>query len=274
MLMNILLLFHLEKAQMQCDQIGRNLVTWATIGFLRNQFLPKVLFLRFHKQFDVDVLGFQIKLGCRYFGIIWLLFQKNVAKFYSIFWSNCSDVNRFIIVETVHVGNICLSFSVLFVCLYICLCVSVRLFVQMSFQKHRRVGTQTNELTDSLAHERMDRQTQRCTYRHTDRHTHRETDRQMIRNTEKETKNSSYTDRHKDARKRGTEGRQTEIQTDRHIEQALWQTDLKLTGYADRQTNRETKICTIRERQETVSLTDRQKQKEVCSWQLHFPQSK
>jgi hypothetical protein len=56
-------------------------------------FSPKTWFvvgtLRFHKWFDLDVLGFQIKPCCRYFGHFWLedhlgYFLKNWATFLKI----------------------------------------------------------------------------------------------------------------------------------------------------------------------------------------------
>ncbi len=48
--------------------------------------------IRFKKWFDVDVLGFQIELCCRYFGLFCLgdfldYFQKNWANFFQIFCS-------------------------------------------------------------------------------------------------------------------------------------------------------------------------------------------
>jgi hypothetical protein len=61
------------------------------ISCLKTWFVVSIL--RFQKWFDVDVLGFQVELCCRYFGLFWFgdclgYFLENWVKlFFLIFWS-------------------------------------------------------------------------------------------------------------------------------------------------------------------------------------------
>jgi len=57
----------LKVSSKQGDQIGRFFGNWATF--------------KVSKWFDVDVLGFQIKLGCSYFGFL-ATFYPRLARYF------------------------------------------------------------------------------------------------------------------------------------------------------------------------------------------------